>query len=50
MEKQKENIQPLEEEALEQASGGVGVVPDEQEEKKQEALRRSQSAKPRFIG
>ena len=49
MEKQKENIQPLEEEALEQATGGAAAAVDEQEEKKQEAPQRPQSAKPRFI-
>ena len=49
MEKQKENIQPVEEEELEQVTGGTAVAPDEQEEKNQEAPCRPQSAKPRFI-
>ena len=44
-----QNKAELNQEQLEQTAGGVGVVPDEQEGKKQEAPHSSLSAKPRFI-
>lgn len=48
MEKQKENIQPLNEEELEQASGGAGT-PDPKDGNNQEDTHRPSTAKPRFI-
>lgn len=52
MEKQKNNTQPLDEEALEQAVGGVAILQSQEEKTNPEAPEtpsRSPSASPCFI-
>ena len=49
MEKQKENIQSVKEEELEQAVGGSAVNPDRKEENPPEAPSPICGAQPRFI-
>ena len=52
MEKEKNNTQPLDEEALEQAVGGVAIPPSQEDRitpETPETPTRSPSATPRFI-
>ena len=49
MKEQKETIKPVEEETLDQVTGGVTVVPDELEVKDQKPTNFPPTAQPNFI-
>lgn len=49
MEEQQKTVKPVEEEVLDQVTGGVDSVPDEPEIKKPEVTAPPLTATPRFI-
>ena len=49
MEKQNETIKPVEEETLDQVTGGVDILPDELKVKTQENVNFPPTVQPNFI-